>query len=383
MTEPGAPAHGPRSQAAALRAAVIGIGNLYRRDDGIGPALVAALKRLRPPGVSLTVADGEPSQLLDAWSGAPLAIVVDAVLCEAPAPGRIHRTVIHRTGRGSGADDLMVPAPGSRAAASTHGLGIPDAVRLAEALHQAPARLVVIADKYDVSSNDMLMWWEQDSLTRLALLYVESFGSPRKFARTARRVGLRMPVLTVVGGRSEAGQSAAASHTAAAATPLVTREALFGQAGIIAASSLGELIEAAALLACQPLPAGNRVAIITNAGGAGVLAADACSDEGLEVVKLSGATRRRLRGLLPAAAEVAGPVDTTAAVSADTFRACLEQVAADDGVDAVIAARQSIPSASPGGRCRDTARTASPCPARYAARTRPTCPVPNTTCSRS
>jgi hydrogenase maturation protease len=145
VSEPGGPADGPRAAAGAPRAAVIGIGNPYRRDDGIGPALVAALARLRPPGVSLTVADGEPSQLLDAWSGAPLAVVVDTVLCEAPAPGRIHRTVIHRTGRGSGADDLMVPAPGSRAAASTHGLGIPDAVRLAEALHQAPARLVVMA----------------------------------------------------------------------------------------------------------------------------------------------------------------------------------------------------------------------------------------------
>jgi acyl-CoA synthetase (NDP forming)/GNAT superfamily N-acetyltransferase len=200
-----------------------------------------------------------------------------------------------------------------------------------------------VGDKYDVSSNDMLMWWEQDGLTRLAVLYVESFGSPRKFARTARRVGQRMPVLTVVGGRSEAGQSAAASHTAAAATPLITREALFGQAGIIAASSLGELVEAAALLACQPLPAGNRVAIVTNAGGAGVLAADACGDHGLKVVKLSGATSRRLRGLLPAAADVAGPVDTTAGVSADTFRACLEQAAADDGVDAVIAV--TVPTA--------------------------------------
>jgi acyl-CoA synthetase (NDP forming)/GNAT superfamily N-acetyltransferase len=200
-----------------------------------------------------------------------------------------------------------------------------------------------VGDKYDVSSNDMLMWWEQDSLTRLALLYVESFGSPRKFARTARRVSQRMPVLTVVGGRSPAGRSAAASHTAAAATPLVTQEALFGQAGIIAASSLGELVEAAALLACQPLPAGNRVAIITNAGGAGVLAADACGDYGLEVAALSGPTRRRLRGLLPAAAAVAGPVDTTAGVSADTFRACLEQVCADDGVDAVIAV--TVPTA--------------------------------------
>jgi acyl-CoA synthetase (NDP forming)/GNAT superfamily N-acetyltransferase len=200
-----------------------------------------------------------------------------------------------------------------------------------------------VGDKYDVSSNDMLMWWDQDELTRLAILYVESFGSPRGFARTARRVGQHMPVLTVIGGRSVAGQNAAASHTAAAATPLVTQEALFGQAGVIAARSLGELIEAAALLASQPLPAGNRVAFVSNAGGAGVLAADACGDNGLEVAKLGAATRRRLRGLLPDGAAVAGPVDTTAAVTADVFRACLEQVAADDNVDAVIAV--AVPTA--------------------------------------
>jgi acyl-CoA synthetase (NDP forming)/GNAT superfamily N-acetyltransferase len=203
-----------------------------------------------------------------------------------------------------------------------------------------------VGDKYDVSSNDMLEWWEQDGLTRMAVLYVESFGSPRKFARTARRVGRQMPVLTVIGGRSAAGQSAAASHTAAAATPLVTREALFAQAGVIAVTSLGELVEAAALLACQPLPAGRRVAIVSNAGGAGVLAADACGDNGLDVVTLSAATQRGLRALLPAGAEVAGPVDTTAAVTAETFRSCLEQVAADTNVDALIAV--TVPTAVSG-----------------------------------
>ncbi|MGA3153624.1 MAG: GNAT family N-acetyltransferase [Streptosporangiaceae bacterium] len=197
-----------------------------------------------------------------------------------------------------------------------------------------------VGDKYDVSSNDMLMWWEHDGVTRLAILYVESFGSPRKFARTARRVGQRMPVLAVTAGRSAAGQRAFASRSALAAPPappLVSQEALFDQAGVIATSSLGELVEAAALLACQPLPAGNRVAIVSNAGGAGVLAADACGDNGLQVAKLGALTRRRLRGLLPPAAKITGPVNTTAAVGTSAFRECLEQVAADDGVDAVLA----------------------------------------------
>ena len=200
-----------------------------------------------------------------------------------------------------------------------------------------------VGDKYDVSSNDLLTWWEQDGQTKLAVLYVESFGSPRKFARTARRVGQQMPVLTVISGRSAAGQRASASHTAAAATPLVTQEALFAQAGIIACHSLGELVDAAALLASQPLPQGNRIAVISNAGGAGVLAADACADNGLQVAAVSKPARRRLRGLLPPGAAVAGPVDTTAAVGVDAFRAALEEVAADDGVDAVLAV--TVPTA--------------------------------------
>ncbi len=194
-----------------------------------------------------------------------------------------------------------------------------------------------VGDKYDVSSNDMLTWWERDEQTKLAILYVESFGNPRGFARTARRVGRSLPVLTVIGGRSAAGQRAAASHTAAAATPLVTQEALFAQAGIIATHSLGELVEVAAYLSCQPLPAGRRVAIVSNAGGAGVLAADACGDAGLTVATLAPMTQRRLARLLPPGAAVAGPVDTSATVSVKAFRACLETVAADESVDAVLA----------------------------------------------
>ena len=200
-----------------------------------------------------------------------------------------------------------------------------------------------VGDKYDVSTDDLLTWWAQDEVTRIAVLYVESFGNPRKFAGTARRVAQRMPVLTVIGGRSPAGQRAAASHHAAAATPLATQEALFGQAGVIATTSLGELVDTAALLACQPLPAGNRVAIVSNAGGAGVLAADACAGHGLQVVELGAATRRALRRLLPPGAEVSGPVDTSPLVTTETFRACLEEVAADDGVDAILAV--AVPTA--------------------------------------
>lgn len=196
---------------------------------------------------------------------------------------------------------------------------------------------VSAGDKYDVSANDLLQWWESDGATRLGVLHLESFGNPRKFARTAARVARKMPLLTVVAGRSAAGRRAAASHTAAAATPTVTQEALFAQAGVIATHSLGELVGAAALLGYQPVPAGPRIAIVSNAGGAGVLAADACCDGGLTVATLGETTRTELARLLPATAACDNPVDTTAAIDAALYRRCLEVIADDSGVDAVIA----------------------------------------------
>jgi len=235
------------------------------------------------------------------------------------------------------------PAPGAVGlVVQSGGIGVSLLAHLT-ALGLGVSSFASVGDKYDVSSNDMLTWWERDGETKLAILYVESFGSPRKFARTARRVGQRMPVLTVVGGRSAVGRAAAATHTSAAETPLVTQQALFGQAGIIAVPNLGELVEAAALLAAQPLPAGDRVAIVSNTGGAGVLAADACGDHGLRVPVLGAATRQRLASLLPSGAAVRNPVDTTPAAGHDVFRACLEQVAADDGIDAVLAV--TVPTA--------------------------------------
>jgi len=177
-----------------------------------------------------------------------------------------------------------------------------------------------VGDKLDVSGNDMLLWWERDGLTRLAVLYLESFGNPRKFARTARRVSAAMPVLTVLADRED----------------LESREALFEQAGVITTRGFGELIQATALLATQPVPAGRTVAIVSNVGSAGVLAADACADLGLTVHHPAGLTRRRLRPLVPSGT-VTGPVDTTAPVSAEAFRQCLELLAADKQVHAIVA----------------------------------------------
>jgi acyl-CoA synthetase (NDP forming)/GNAT superfamily N-acetyltransferase len=194
---------------------------------------------------------------------------------------------------------------------------------------------VSVGDELDVSGTDMLLWWEADDTAELAVLYLESFGRPRRFARTARRVTAKIPVLTVHAGRSVPGQRAAASHTAAATAPLITRQALFEQAGIVATPSFGELIDAAVLMASQPIPAGQVVAIVSNGGGAAVLAADACAEAGLAVARTSQQTRNRLRELLPAGSALDGPVDTTDAVSAEAFREALHVAAAQDGVDAV------------------------------------------------
>ena len=197
--------------------------------------------------------------------------------------------------------------------------------------------LVSFGDKDDVSGTDMLQWWESDGATKLALLYLESIGNPPKFARTARRVGRTMPVLIVVVGRSVTGKRLAGARAAKAAIPLVTRQALFAQAGIIAAANLGELLDTAALLASQPVPAGRRVGVVSNTRGAAVLAADACSDAGLQVASLAVDTRRALRDMLGPEAVVAGPVDTTVLVAPGSFRRCLELVGADPGVNAVLA----------------------------------------------
>jgi len=196
---------------------------------------------------------------------------------------------------------------------------------------------VSVGDKLDVSGSDMLLWWEADDTTTLAVIYLESFGHPRRFARTARRVTAKVPVLTVHAGRSAPGQRAAASHTAAAAAPLITRQALFEQAGIIATTGFGELLDAAVLMASQPIPAGRVVAIVSNGGGAGVLAADACAEAGLAVATTAPGIRNRLREVLPPGSALAGPVDTTDAVSAEAFREALHLAAAQDNVDAVIA----------------------------------------------
>ncbi|HEX2235135.1 MAG TPA: acetate--CoA ligase family protein [Actinomycetota bacterium] len=196
---------------------------------------------------------------------------------------------------------------------------------------------VSVGNKADISSNDLIQYWECDEGTDLILLYLESFGNPRKFARLARRVGRTKPVVAVKSGRSAAGARATGSHTGALiAASDVTVDALFRQAGVIRTDTLGDMFDVATLLANQPPPAGPRVAIVTNAGGPGILCADACEADGLEVVPLPEETRRRLAEFLPPEASVTNPVDMIASASADSYRRAIEVVADCPDVDSVI-----------------------------------------------
>lgn len=192
-------------------------------------------------------------------------------------------------------------------------------------------------NKADLSGNDVLHYAETDPHTDLVLLYLESFGNPRKFARIARRVARTKPIIAVKSGRSAAGARATTSHTGALLSASdATVDALFRQAGVIRTDTLAELFDVAALMSNQPAPAGKRVAIITNGGGPGILCADACEAEGLVVPPLADEVVAGLRQFLPAQASVRNPVDMIAAASAEDYRRVIQTVAASDDIDAVV-----------------------------------------------
>jgi acetyl coenzyme A synthetase (ADP forming)-like protein len=195
---------------------------------------------------------------------------------------------------------------------------------------------VSIGNKADVSSNDLLQYWEDDPDTDVILLYLESFGNPRKFARLARRISRSKPIVAVKSGRSRAGTRAASSHTAALATPDVAVDALFRQTGVIRVDTLEQLFETAQVLANQPLPPGRRVAIVSNGGGPGILAADACEATGLEVPELSDATQARMRSFVSPDASVRNPVDLVASASAPIYERAVQAVLDDAGIDALL-----------------------------------------------
>jgi acetyl coenzyme A synthetase (ADP forming)-like protein len=214
------------------------------------------------------------------------------------------------------------------------GLAVLDYAR---ALDIGVSTFVSVGNKADVSGNDLLAYWKDDPRTEVVALYLESFGNPRRFARLAPEVARLKPIVAVKSGRSAAGTRAASSHSAALACLDVGVDALFEQAGVIRTETLEDLFDVVALLATQPVPPGPRVGVVTNAGGPGILLADACEARGLALPELGESTMAALRSFLPPQAGVRNPVDMIASATASDFARAVATVGQDPGVDSVVA----------------------------------------------
>ncbi|MFC1964302.1 GNAT family N-acetyltransferase [Chloroflexota bacterium] len=228
------------------------------------------------------------------------------------------------------------PAPGSVAFLSQSGAMGLVVLEYANNLNIGISTFVSVGNRVDISSNDLLQYWEQDPASRVILLYLESFGNPRKFGRIARRVSRQKPIVVVKGGSTAAGSRAASSHTGALATSDVASDVLFHHAGIIRVNTMEELFNVSTLLSNQPLPQGRRVAIVTNGGGPGIIAADAATRNGLTVPELSRETAEKLEKVVQRDINLNNPVDTTAGATAPEFEGILKVLADDKDNDAVL-----------------------------------------------
>jgi acetate---CoA ligase (ADP-forming) len=231
----------------------------------------------------------------------------------------------------------VFPPPGRVAFSSQSGaLGLA-ILEYAVELNVGVSQFVSVGNKADVSGNDLLEFWENDPGTSVILLYLESFGNPRRFTEIARRVSRRKPIVAVKSGRTAAGVRAASSHTGSLAGADVAVNALCRQSGVIRTDTIEELFDVAMLLANQPVPRGNRVGIVTNAGGPGIMASDACESHGLLVPALEPGTVEALRAFLPREASTRNPVDMIASAAPESFERAVDLVARDPNVDAVLA----------------------------------------------
>jgi acetate---CoA ligase (ADP-forming) len=208
--------------------------------------------------------------------------------------------------------------------AAEYGIGIND--------------FVSVGNKPDVSGNDLIQYWADDERTRVILMYLENFGNPKTFTRLARTITKSKPIIAVKAGRTGAGARAASSHTGALAGLDVATDAVLSQCGVIRVDTVEELFDMAMAFGTLEPPKGNRVAIVTNAGGPGIIIADACEGRGLEVVPLSDETQAALREVLAAEASVRNPVDMIASATPESYRLVLDRVLQDENVDAAIAA---------------------------------------------
>ena len=231
--------------------------------------------------------------------------------------------------------EVLPPVGGLAVASQSGGVGIV-LMDLARKLRLGVRSFVSLGNKADVSSNDLLAAWLEDPDVTAAALYLESFGNARKFARVAREFSEHKPLLVVVGGRSDGGRRAGASHTAAAASSAVGVAALFAQAGVITCDGADDLAATALVLAEQPRPRGTRLAILSNAGGIGVLAADAADDCGLSVPELSAELSARIGRHVLGTVGTANPVDAGAGAEPDDLAATAALLLETDEVDALV-----------------------------------------------
>jgi acetyl coenzyme A synthetase (ADP forming)-like protein len=333
------------------KATEIGGLRAHPRVSAIGAPVDLAVIAVPAPAVEETVADC-------AAAGVHAVVVISSGFAEVSAEGRAAEDRLAHLVRGAGM--RMVgpncmgvlntdPAVRLNATFAPHwppagnvgmlsqsgalGLAILDYVR---DLNIGMSSFVSAGNKADVSSNDLLSYWADDPRTGVVVLYLESFGNPRKFARIAPEVARRKPIVAVKSGRSAAGTRAAASHSAALANLDVAVDALFAQAGVIRTSTLEELFDVATLLSTQPVPAGRRVGVVTNAGGPGILLADACEARGLELPALAPATLATLRSFLPAQAGLANPIDMIASATPAQYARAIAAVGSDASVDALV-----------------------------------------------
>ena len=323
----------------------------FPRVSAIGQPVNLAVIAVPAAGVEEVVNDC-------ARAGVRAAVVISAGFGEVSAAGKAVERRLRETARGAGMRLVgpncmgvlntdpavrlnatfspVFPPAGNVAMLSQSGaLGLA-MLDYAEKLNVGLSSFVSVGNKADVSGNDLLSYWMDDDATRVITLYLESFGNPRRFARLAPEVARKKPIVAVKSGRSAAGSRAASSHSAALASLDVGVNALFAQAGVIRTGTLEELFDLIALLSSQPIPAGPRVGVVTNAGGPGILLADACEAHGLTLPALTPATLARLRAALPPAAGLSNPIDMIASASPAQFEEVIDAVGNDPNVDALV-----------------------------------------------
>lgn len=198
------------------------------------------------------------------------------------------------------------------------------------------SQFVSVGNKSDVSGNDLLLQWEHDPAVRVILMYVESFGNPRRFLEIASRITKTKPIIVVKSGRSVAGARAASSHTGALAASDIAVNAMLAQAGVLRAATIEELFDIAMAFGARSLPKSRRTAVLTNAGGPGILATDALAAANVTLAELSETTVKTLSAILPAEASIRNPLDMVASATPSSYAKALAALLADPNVDAVV-----------------------------------------------